>query len=163
MLCKSDKPSIIIIIEFMTLSTTTHRLLKHASRSEPNPRHNLNTLDARFCYGPLFPFPLPLPLPRHPRPLYAFKVPLLPLLKAHFHTPCSLCTHACMPYTPPHYLHGPPSHLQLPSPSPRLPLPLTCCCLQDLHRDTQRGYVAMLVVDKAHRGKGAGELLSGVM
>ena len=26
----------------MTLSTTTHRLLKRASRSEPNPRHNLN-------------------------------------------------------------------------------------------------------------------------
>ena len=29
---------------FLTLSTTTHRLLKRASRSEPNPRHNLNRL-----------------------------------------------------------------------------------------------------------------------
>lgn len=34
----------------------------------------------------------------------------------------------------------------------------TVVCKMDMHRDHMRGYVAMLVVDKAYRGKGAGEL-----
>lgn len=33
----------------------------------------------------------------------------------------------------------------------------TVVCKMDLHRDHMRGYVAMLVVDKAYRGKGAGK------
>ena len=32
----------------------------------------------------------------------------------------------------------------------------TVICKMDMHREHMRGYVAMLVVDKAYRGKGAG-------
>ncbi|GAX83570.1 hypothetical protein CEUSTIGMA_g10995.t1 [Chlamydomonas eustigma] len=35
----------------------------------------------------------------------------------------------------------------------------TVVCKMDVHRDHMRGYVAMLVVDKAYRGKGAGSEL----
>eukprot|EP00955_Chlamydomonas_euryale_P007204 76297-Chlamydomonas_euryale.AAC.3 len=39
----------------------------------------------------------------------------------------------------------------------------TVVCKMDMHRDHMRGYVAMLVVDKTYRGKGAGESCMHVM
>ena len=119
------------------MSATTHRLLKRASRSEPNPRHNLNTCYSlvlqpgatawRYSLAQVvitaYITPCPLPTaPTHPRPINFLPLSPLPI------TPTPPAHHLHLrhlPITPPphptpHTHHTTYTHTHTP-PAPTVP------------------------------------------